>query len=167
MKTVYLGLCLMLIAGLEGCGQQPQQAAQHEADVAKEEAAIRATDVQWLAAAKARDAESTATFWSDDATILMPNSAPVVGRQAIRAYVAESFRSPDFSITWTTYRVVVASSGDMAYGTGVDEITFRDGKQLVNAKNNALVIWKKQPDGRWKAAVDIATPAAPQAPLKK
>ena len=94
-------------------------------DVGNEEASIRATDAQWLAAAKARDTEQAASFWSDDATILMPNSPPITVKEAIRAYVTESFKSPDFSIAWTTDKVVVAASGDMAYATGTDHIISR------------------------------------------
>src|SRR6059058_6649373 len=108
-----------------------------------------------------------ASFWSDDATILMPNSRPIIGKEAIRAYVAESFKSPDLSIVWTTDKVVVAASGDMAYATGTDHITFRAGKKVVSTNNNGLVVWKKQRGGLWKAVVDIATPAAQTVPPKK
>jgi ketosteroid isomerase-like protein len=68
---------------------------------------------------------------------------------------------------WTTDKVVVAASGDMAYATGTDHIIFRAGKQVVSTNNNGLVVWKKQRDGLWKAVVDIATPAAPTVPPKK
>ena len=166
MKTNYLALSLLAIAALAGCAQQqqPQSPGSQQAmamampDLAKEEAAIRATDAQWLAAVKARDAEKAAAFWSDDASIIMPNAAPVTGKKAIRDYVAESFKSPDFSITWATDKVEVARSGEMAYATGVSQITFRAGKQLVTVKNNGFGVWKKQADGQWKVAVDIATP---------
>src|SRR5712664_1987254 len=76
MKTNYLALSLLAIAVLAGCAQQHQPQSpdsQHAMtiampDLAKEEAAIRATDAQWLAAVKSRDAEKAAAFWSDDAT---------------------------------------------------------------------------------------------------
>src|SRR5437868_547972 len=162
MKTTYLALSLLALAALMGCAQQPQSQPRSEqmsmpmADLTKEEAAIRATDAQWLAAVKARDAEEAASFWSDDASINMPNAATITGKKAIRDYVAESFKSPDFSITWATDKVEVARSGEMAYATGVSQITFRAGKQLVTVKNNGFGVWKKQADGQWKVAVDIA-----------
>ncbi len=165
MRATNIVLCLGLVLGLTACEQGRQRPGQKEANLGNEEASIRATDAQWLAAAKARDTDKAASFWSDDATILMPNSPPIVGKEAIRAYVAESFRSPDFSIGWTTDKVVVAASGDMAYATGTDQVTFRAAKQLVSSKNNGLVVWRKQKDGQWKAAVDIATPSAPPIPL--
>ena len=161
MRILILLLLIMLSFGSMGCTHTLQRTDQPEIDVGKEEASIRATDAQWLAAAKARDTEQAASFWSDDATILMPNSPPITGKEAIRAYVAESFKSPDFSIVWTTDKVVVAASGDMAYSTGTDHIIFRVGKEVVSTNNNGLVVWKKQRGGLWKAVVDIATPAAP------
>jgi len=138
-------------------------------DLGKEEAAIRATDAQWLAAAKAHDVEKSVSFWSDDATILQPDTPPIVGKSEVRKYVAEAFATPDFSITFTTDKVVVARSGDMAYETGTGVISFRDPKgKLVTLHNRGVVVWRRQADGSWKAAVDIWN-AAPQnaAPRKK
>src|SRR5437764_2772685 len=114
-------------------------------DLAKEEAAIRQTDAQWLAAAKSRDVEKAVSFWSEDATILQPETPPVVGRAAIRKYVSEAFASPDFSITFVTDTVTVAASGDMAYETGRDTITFRPpGGKRMTINNRGVVVWKKQ-----------------------
>src|SRR5207302_9125915 len=104
---------------------------------------------------------------TNGATIMMPKSQPITGKDAIRAYVTESFKSPDFSIVWTTDKIVVAASGDMAYATGTDHIIFRAGKQFVSTNNNGLVVWKKQRNGLWKAVADIATPAAPTVLPKK
>ncbi len=161
MKATHLVLCLGLLLGFVACVQRQQRSGQTKANLGNEEVSIRAADAQWLAATKARDTEKAASFWSDDATILMPNSPPITGKKAIREYVAESFNSPDFSIVWRTDKVVVAISGDMAYSTGTDQVTLRVGKQAVSSKNNGLVVWKKQEDGQWKVAIDIATPSAP------
>jgi uncharacterized protein (TIGR02246 family) len=143
-----LGVCL--IAAVVGCKQQPK------IDVAKEEASIRETDAQWQAAVKARDLEKTISFWADDATIIPSNAPPITGKAAIRNYVANAYASRDFSITWNLDKVVVSRSGDMAYATSTDKITFRTpAGQLMTEKTNAVVVWKKQPDGSWKAVVDI------------
>ena len=127
-------------------------------NVAEVESIIRATDAQWLATVKARDAEKAASFWSDDASIFPPNAAPVIGKQAIRSYVAGAFASPDFSIDWKTDKVVVAASGEMAYSTGSDVFTFRTpDHKLVTEHTTASWFWKKQANGSWKAAIESGT----------
>jgi uncharacterized protein (TIGR02246 family) len=175
LKSFQLFLALSLIASLIGCAQpapsESKSSVSPTVDLAVEEAAVRAADAQWLAAAKARDAEKTVSFWTDDASIMMPGAPAVTGKQAIKDYVAGSFASPDFSISWTTDKVVVSPSGTMAYSTGVDQVTFKGpGNKVITAKNNGVAIWKKQPDGSWKVAIDIATPEAtprPEAAKKK
>jgi uncharacterized protein (TIGR02246 family) len=169
LLSSFVGIAAVIV--LAGCGQSPQAEAGSASpsksapavDLAKAEAEIRASDVQWLAAAKARDVARSASFWSDDAVLLFPGSPPVVGKKALLDYVAGSFKDPDFSITFATDTIVVASSGDMAYEIGKDTITYNDGRKRVTAINNGVVVWRKRPDGQWKAAVDIGTPA----PAKK
>jgi ketosteroid isomerase-like protein len=99
-------------------------------------------------------------FWADDATILAPGTSPIVGKEAVRKYVTEAFVTPGFSITWKTEKVEVSQSGDMAYSTGTDWISFNgpDGKSLTE-ENRSVAIWKKQADGSWRCIVDAMSPA--------
>ncbi|HYM27608.1 MAG TPA: DUF4440 domain-containing protein [Steroidobacteraceae bacterium] len=138
-------------------------ACQRAADLRHAEADIRATDAHWLAAAQAHDLERTLSFWSDDAILMQPGSAPLAGKDALRKYVKDSFAIPGFSISWVIDRVWIAQSGDLAYATGRDEIRLMtpDGKRVVE-HNNSVGIWRKGPDGGWKCAVDIWNSAGPQ-----
>lgn len=159
-----MALAILLAVAVVGCTQQANP-AQPAVNVAEVESAIRATDTQWLATVKTRNAEKSASFWSDDATIFPPDAAPIVGKQAIRSYVAGAFASPDFSIDWKTDKVVVAASGDMAYSTGSDVFTFRTSDhKLMTEHANGVVVWKKQTDGSWKAAIDIWNADGPPTP---
>jgi uncharacterized protein (TIGR02246 family) len=131
---------------------------------AAEEAAIRKADANWLAAAQARDLERILPFWADDA-IIIPSAEPAIaGKDAIRQYVAGAFGSPGFSISWQTDKIEVAGSGDLAYSTGTNQITFNnaEGKTMV-ANNRAVVVWKKNSDGSWKCIVDMMSPAPAKA----
>jgi len=174
MRTSFLALSCAAIATLSmlgGCSRPPQAEAASEsaatsaptADLAKAAAEIRATDARWLATAKTRDAAKVVPFWTDDAVLLFPDMPPVIGRRALTDYVANSFKDPDFTITFGTDTIVVSSSGDMAYEIGRDTITYNDGSKRVTTMNNGVVVWRKQPDGQWKAAVDIGTPAPARA----
>jgi uncharacterized protein (TIGR02246 family) len=156
-KALYLILAFSAV-WFVGCSQEKPPVV----DLAAEESAIRSTDAQWLAAARARDAEKAASFWSDDATIVQPNAPVINGKQAIKNYVVAAFASPDFSINWTTDKVMVARSGELAYSTGSDQFTYRTpDNKLVIEHTNGIVVWKKQADGSWKAAIDIWNADAP------
>src|ERR1700688_897780 len=126
-------------------------------DPARDEAAIRAADARWLAAAQAHDLEGSLSYWSDDAILMVSGAPAMAGKDAIRRYVAGAFAIPDFSISWATDRVWVAKSGDIAYATGTTRIsmTASDGKPVVE-HDNAVTVWRKDPDGSWKCVVDIA-----------
>lgn len=148
MKSNFVLTFFLVAACASGCSNS-------RASFSGEEAAIRATDAKWLAAAQAHDLERILPFWADDATILPSGAAAVTGKAAIRQYVAGAFATPGFSITWNTDKIEVSSSGDLAYSTGTNRITF--GNSV--ADNRAVVIWKKQPDGSWKCIVDMMAPA--------
>jgi uncharacterized protein (TIGR02246 family) len=143
------------MAAAAGCS------AKQNVNLAAEEAAIRTTDANWLAAATAHDLERVLPFWADDATILPPDKPAIVGKEAIRQYVSGAFATPGFSITWRTEKVEVSLSGDLAYSTGTDRVsvTAPDGKS-VTEESRGVVIWKKQPDGSWKCILDVMSPAA-------
>jgi len=159
MRKLSVRIAVLMAIPALGCAGRPQP------NLAAEEAAIRAADAHWLAAAASRDLERTLPFWSDDATILAPGSAPISGKPAIRQYVSAAFAMSGFAITWKTDKIAVASSGDVAYSTGTDWITSPgpDGK-VVTEQNNSVAVWKKQPDGSWKCVLDAMSPAGPPAP---
>ena len=154
MKRNCFLMLLLAAACVSGCSKQSI------ANFAGEEAAIRAADAKWLAAAQAHDLERILPFWADDATIF-PSGAPAIsGKAAIRQYVSGAFATPGFSITWQTDKIEVSGSGDLAYSTGTNHITFNNSEsKTIVADNRAVVVWKKQADGSWKCVVDMMSPA--------
>jgi ketosteroid isomerase-like protein len=112
-------------------------------------------DAEWSKIAASGDLERIVSFWADDASVLPPGSPPLVGKRAIRDYVEASLRTPGFSISWNTRDVVVSAGGDLAYGVGVNRVSFSgpDGKPVV-IEGNAVTVWRKDPAG-WKCVIDI------------
>lgn len=117
---------------------------------------ILQADAEWSRAAQSRDVERIVSFWAEDATVLPPGSPPVVGKMAIREFVTKSFQTPGFSISWNTTTVVVSRSGDIAYTTGTNRVSFSapDGKQVI-VEGKAVAVWRREKDGAWKCVVDI------------
>jgi uncharacterized protein (TIGR02246 family) len=154
MRTRDAVLALVVLVAVAACKTTPAP------DPARDEAAIRAADARWLAAAQARDLEGSLSYWSDDAILMVAGAPPMAGKEAIRRYVVGAFAIRDFSISWATDRVWVAKSGDIAYATGTTRIsmTTPDGKPFAE-HDNAVTVWRKEPDGSWKCVVDIGSPS--------
>ena len=117
---------------------------------------IMRLDAEWSRAAQARDVDRVLSFWADDAIVFPPGSPPVTGKPAIREFVLKSFGTPGFTISWRTTTVALSSSGDIAYTTGTNRVTFSapDGKQ-VSVEGKAVAVWRRERDGAWKCVIDI------------
>jgi uncharacterized protein (TIGR02246 family) len=113
-------------------------------------------DAEWSQAAQGRDVDRVVSFWADDAIVFPPGSPPIKGKPAIREFVAKSFQTPGFSISWKTTNVAVSRSGDLAYATGTNRVTFSspDGRQ-VTVEGKAVAVWRREREGIWKCVIDI------------
>ena len=149
---------LALLWALPASPQTPQ------GDAAR--AALLQADSEWAGlAAGGKDVERIVSFWTDDATIYPPREAPIVGKEAIRKYVAESLKIPGFSIRWKPTQTVVAAAGDLGYTMGTNAFTFPDAQgHLTTANGRYLTVWRKGAGGRWQCVVDFWNEApAPEA----
>jgi ketosteroid isomerase-like protein len=137
----------------------PAQPAPNEAA----RAALLRTDNEWAAlATTSKDVERIVSFWTDDAAIYPPRQAPIIGKEAIRAYVSESLKVPGFSITWKPSQAVVAGAGDLGYTTGTNAVMFPNAQgQLTTAPGRYVTVWRKDPSGRWRCVVDFWNEAPP------
>jgi uncharacterized protein (TIGR02246 family) len=113
-------------------------------------------DAAWSQAAQTRDVDRIVSFWADDAIVFPPGSPAVAGKSAIREFVVKSFGTSGFSISWKTTTVAVSRSGDIAYTTGTNRVTFSapDGKQ-VTVEGKAVAVWRRDQGGTWKCVIDI------------
>lgn len=155
-----IGLELLSVAALLA-GASPAAA---KVDVAAERAALFQTDKAWSQAAASKDVEKTLSFWTDDASVFPPGQPAVVGKDAIRRYVTESFALPGFSIRWETSAFEVSASGDMAYGLGTNVVTINDPQgKVITERGRGVAVWRKGKDGSWRCVIDIwnAGPGAP------
>lgn len=63
------------------------------------------------------------------------------------------------SLRWSPETAVVAASGDLAYTLGAYRLERRDADGRVEAATGDYVtVWRRDPDGRWRAIVDSGTP---------
>lgn len=78
--------------------------------------------------------------------------------QAINGKERWSTIKPDSSLlSWYPAFADIAASGDMGFTTGPWEYRPAKTDKDAGAFGNYITIWKKQPDGTWKVAVDLGT----------
>lgn len=122
----------------------------------KERETLLRTDQEWAAVVATGELDKIIAYWADDAIVLPPGAPALIGKPAIRNYVAESLKIPGFGITWEAKQAVVSATGDMGYTIGKNRVsmTGANGAPVV-ITGNAVTVWRKEPDGAWRCIVDI------------
>jgi uncharacterized protein (TIGR02246 family) len=141
-----------------GCAQhfdQPPAPDTRAADAA----AIEKLDSDWFKAAAAKDIDTCASYYLDDAVIFSPGIPAVVGKDNIRRFLQGLATAPNSKLSFLGSTVDVARSGDLAMDRGSVQATTTDknGKTTTRV-SQAVLVWKKQPDGSWKIAADTSAP---------
>ena len=144
----------ILIAGLSimiSCGQQ-------KTDVQAISKKVMQTSREWSQVASTSDVDKIVNYWTDDAIVVMPGQPPLKGKNEIRKMVEESFKMQGFHISWEPQSAEVSQSGDMVYLIEKTQVTVNDSTgKAITVHENGITVWKKQPDGSWKAAADISS----------
>ena len=101
-----------------------------------------------------------AAWFADDAVTLSNGKAAVVGHAAIAA--SATWNPEQYQLLWTPEGARMSPSGDMGFTWGHYEgiSKDRDGTPIRNS-GRYMTIWKKQPDGSWKVALDASNDAPP------
>ncbi|MGC1907484.1 MAG: SgcJ/EcaC family oxidoreductase [Candidatus Acidiferrum sp.] len=167
MRVLAMGLAgiggIAAAIGLAGCsgssGPAPAAGPAMTVDMrAADEEAIRAADLGWSKAAGAKDAAGAASYYAEDGVLMAPMTPVTKGRTAIQQAFATMMRDPNFALSFSPTRVVVAKSGDIAYDYGNFQLTVSEKKGKANTlKAMYVVVWGKQGDGSWKALIDAPT----------
>jgi ketosteroid isomerase-like protein len=117
---------------------------------------LRDLDAQWAKAAAAKDVEQTIAYYSPDAVVLPPNAASAATKEEVRNIWKDMLAAAGLVITWQPTRVQVGKAGDIAWVSGMYELTMNDaGGKPVNDRGKYLEVWEKQTDGNWKCRADM------------
>lgn len=118
-------------------------------------------DAEWSqAASEGKDIEKILSYWSDDAQVFEPGQPVYQGKAAIRKFVADSLKTPGFTIHWVSQAPVFSPDGKMAYMPAVVVMTMPDAKgTLMTVRMQGITIWRHDADGEWRCVVDIANEA--------
>lgn len=142
-------------AVLAGCASAPEKPSEEEV-----RQQILAQEQAWQDAFAKRDGEALAGFFDDEAAIASPGQQLVRGKDSIREEMTRMAADENLQVTFKANKVGVAESRDLAYSRGQFLLTATDPgtKQPQSSQGYYLTVWKRQPDGAWKAIEDFITP---------
>src|SRR3569833_1465213 len=157
MKSL-VTLCGMAIFTLSvtGCSTAPPPAPDtHDADVK----AISDTEEQMVKDWATKDAAKVASHYADDAVVMTPGGEPARGKDAVLSMAKQMVADPALSLTFQASKVDVAKSGDIGYTQGSYKMTMPNPAphKPMDDHGSYVTTYRKQADGSWKAAADIAT----------
>jgi len=94
--------------------------------------------------------------FTDDARVLAPDVPMAEGWEASRAVFAKLEALPGYSLKYSPAIADVGGAADLGYtiGTYHMKLPGSDGS-IVEIDGKYLSIWKRQPDGNWKIAIDM------------
>jgi ketosteroid isomerase-like protein/quercetin dioxygenase-like cupin family protein len=127
----------------------------------RDEAAVRAASTAFQNYIAKQQVDSIVALHMPNATVMMANSPPAVGSNAVRSGWAEIVKLPNLSMHWTPQRIVVASpTVAQEYGTYTDSYDGPNGRE--SDAGNYLTIWNKV-NGKWRIAYDAPVSTQPPA----
>ena len=103
------------------------------------------------------------TSWFADDAVTLNNGRPAVqGRGNIAAQA--TWDPKDYQLTWVAEGAQMGPSNDMGFTWGTYEGRSKDknGEPVVTT-GRYITVWRKQPDGQWKVAMDASANAPPNA----
>ena len=152
-----LATCVALSALLTSCATPAPDT--HDADVS----ALKDTEAAWVKDAALKDVDKWVAHYTDDASVLLPNTPILTGKQAISGALKPMISDPNFAVTFGADKIDVAKSGELAYTQGPYSLTLSDPKTKAPfvEKGKYLTVYRKQADGTWKAVEDTFMSDAP------
>jgi len=124
----------------------------NENDVAK---IIHALDEGFMRNLATGDVKQlAANFYAEDAQFLPANHPAIIGRPAIQQALEALIAAGLHKLVLRTDKIEVA--GDFAYGIGKHQMTIKTAAGAeIHDEGKYLVVYRRQPDGQWRAVADI------------
>jgi uncharacterized protein (TIGR02246 family) len=172
MKFTILTGPIAALVLLGGCAQKAPEApaAPMPADPAAIQAELTATLEKVLAAFANKDSASVASFFTEDATWVLPNATTFKGRGNIEKGAADflaTFETVAFATPTFEKLVVISDTQAVSFVSGSFTVTTKDNKTPTTFSNPFADYWQKGADGVWRIAYEInAEGPMPEAPAQ-
>lgn len=154
-------LCASALLVVLACSPPAESPSNQESTRAEDESAIRALRQAFNEAQRAGDADRVAAFYTDDAVVLGPDAPSTSGLDAIRAGSAEFYGSYEWNSSEPIEDLEVQGDWAFTRTTWSSTQTDKSTGATVDISGKAVHIYRRQPDGTWKIAIDIYNSDAP------
>ena len=118
---------------------------------------LKKADQDWAKAVAARSLDQFMSFLGDDVYMCDLSGKWMHGKDAIKADWTKVLADPTFKLSWTVESAEVSKAADMGYTRG----SFSGSQGKDTFSGSYATVWKKDKDGKWRVAVDIASAAPP------
>jgi uncharacterized protein (TIGR02246 family) len=144
---------------MTGCSQSPATDSREADARALREGEVAAFVKDW----GGKDADRIAAHYTDDGSLMIPNSPVMTGKDAIGKGLKDALADPNWSLALQPVQVEVSKGGDLGYTRGTYMLIATDpaSKKAVTEKGRFVTIFRKEADGAWKAVQDINNAEAP------
>lgn len=156
LKAFVYSVVLMELAAFFGACQSKKSQNEQEAL-----AGIKELHQKDIKASKAKDFDTLLSLWTDDGVLLEPGKTPVIGKEALKAYmdeqakISQTYEIKKYEHKWGEIKV----TGDWAFEWGFfdAEAEMKESGEIIKQRGKLLRILKKQKDGSWKCARAIGS----------
>jgi uncharacterized protein (TIGR02246 family) len=143
-----------------------QKVDKKQVDLKAEEQAIRAISMKWLELAKSHNSAGIAALFADEGTEYNENQEPSVGPAAILRSITQDLKeNPKEVVNWTTDRVDIATSIDLAVEYGSYN-SMGLGLNGTGTDHGKYVTVYRKINGTWKVVADITNSTQPKGSSK-
>jgi ketosteroid isomerase-like protein len=119
------------------------------------EEAIRRANNEWVASVNAGDIEDLIRRVDDDVAFIPPGVAAVVGRDAFAEFGRGMFSAMDVRVGLSDATILASNDQGCLRGTATIAMTPGEGGKTIEDVITYVHVFKLQPNGAWKMAVNI------------
>ena len=163
---VLVAVILLLTAGCSAAVENSGKGTDLEA----ERALLLETDRRLAEAYSTSETPLDTIFasFTDDSRVLAPDIPMAEGWEASRAVFAKLEALPGYSLKYSPVMADVGGAADLGYTIGTYHMKLPDSDgNIVEIDGKYLSLWKRQPDGNWKIAVDMFNADGPPVPANE
>ena len=149
----------LVIAAATACSSPATTPQTDASTAAAAEATIRAGTATWNEACNAGEVDKIVALYTDDTVVMPPNVPTIVGREALKAYLAKDMAAARAAGLVAKDGVSsVGVSGDLAWHAGSSSVVDASGKTVETG--SYVEVWRRT-NGQWLMVRDIWNDDAP------